>query len=237
MKLLLTTFLFVSTICFSQKQYEFDYIIEYELISYKDPIKIPNHKFRKETETSKKYYLTNSNKNNYIAIITDLDSLNYQMVLRDQDGIYANVKVLKSELFKAEVINIDCNNIIPYINRFKYQTKNYDFFRLKDTVLNTKTYSLYKLASIRNTKRIRRKKIGTEFYIIDKETSFHLPILSFGTAYEEWKTDGNLPNGIFFQKFFIDYNGNLDAKEKLINYWKTDKKIVINDDCDYTKKR
>ena len=84
-------------------------------------------------------------------------------------------------------------------------------------------------------KRTKKGKLGTEVYIVDKETQFHLPILNFSTAYEEWKTERDLPNGIFYEKYFIDYYGLLDSKETLINIWKIDKKIVINKDCDYTE--
>ncbi|QOD61684.1 hypothetical protein H9I45_04335 [Polaribacter haliotis] len=236
MKLLITTFLLISTYCFSQKQYEFDYLLEYEITFYKDSIKIKNRKFRKEDKTIKKYYLTNSKKNNYSAVITELDSLNYKMIFKDENGIYSNVTFLKSDLNKAEFINIDCKNVSRYENPFKYQTKNYDFFKLNDTVISEKTFWMYKLESIK-PKKVKRKKLGTEYYILDKGTSFHLPILNFSTAYEEWKKEGNLPNGIFQQKYFIDYYGQLDSKEELINYWKTDKKIVINNDCDYTEKK
>ncbi|OBX25947.1 hypothetical protein LX77_01550 [Gelidibacter algens] len=235
MKLLLTVYLLFSTICFSQKIYEFDYLIEYEQTFYKDSLKIPNHKFREKEEKRKIYYLTNSKKNNYNAFITELDSLNYQMFFKDEKGISANVKVLKSELFKAEFIDIDCNSVSHHFH-FRYQTKNYDFFQLNDTLINGKSYARYKLASIK-PKRVKKKKIGTKFYIIAKETSFHLPILDFYTAYQQWKTNKNIPNGIFYEKYFIEYNGKLSTKVTLINYWKTDQKIVIDEACDYTKKR
>lgn len=51
-----------SSYCYAQKQYEFDYLIEYELTFYKDSIKIKNRPFREKDETIKKYYLTNSKK-------------------------------------------------------------------------------------------------------------------------------------------------------------------------------
>ncbi len=142
--------------------------------------------------------------------------------------------ILKSDLNKAGFIYVDCRYVHRYNNAFKYQTKNYDFFKLNDTLINEITYGKYKLESV-NPKRAKRKKLGTEFYIIDKETTFHLPVLNFSTAYEEWKTQRNLPNGIFHQKYFIDYYGQLDSKENLVNYRKIDKKIVIPKDCDYSE--
>ena len=235
MKTFIITFFLFTTICFSQKQYKFDYLIEYDLTYYKDSIKIKNRPFRKTDKKIKKYYLTNSKNNDYLAIITEKDSLNYKMVFKDNNGIHSNVIILKSDLNKAEFINLDCKHMNRYQNAYKYQIKNYDFFILSDTVINNKSFIRYKLSSIK-PKKVERKMLGTEFYIIDKFTNFHLPILSFSTAYEEWKSNKTIPNGIFIEKYFIDYYGNLDSSEKIVNYWKIDKKIVIQDECDYTKK-
>ena len=236
MKYFLITFLLFSSYCYSQKQYEFDYLIEYEVTYYKDSVKTKNRPFTEKDKTIKKYYLTNAKKNNYVAVITELDSLKYVMIFIDQNGIFSNVNFLKAELNKAEFINIGCESLKRYQNNFKYQINNYDFLKLNDTVINNKAYSMFKLTSIK-PKRKKRKKIGTEYYIIDKETSFHLPILDFSTAYEEWKSKKVLPNGIFFEKYFLDYYGKLVSKERLIKVWKINKKIVIDNDCDYTKNK
>ena len=235
-KLLLISFLLLSTYCFSQKQYEFDYLIEYKLTLFKDSIKINNRAFRKKDKTIKKYYLTNSKKNNYAAVITELDSLKYRMIFKDENGLYSNVILMKSDLNKAEYINIDCKYVSKYENSFKYQTKHYDFFVLKDTIINKEAYRKYKLESIK-PKRSKSRKLGTEYYIIENGTEFHFPILNFSTAYEEWKTKRNLPHGIFFEKYFIDFYGQLDSKESLINYRKIDKKILIQKECDYTVRK
>jgi len=236
MKNFVIPFFLFTAICFSQKQYRFDYLVEYELTLFKDSLKIENRPFRKIDEKIKRYYLTNSKNNDFIAIVTEKDSLNYRLVLKDNNGIYSNVIILKTNLNSAEFINIDCEYINQYSNNYKYQIKNYDFFILKDTVIDEISFSRYKLSSIK-PKKVKRKKLGTKFYIIDKSTKFHLPILNFSTAFEEWKDNKNLPNGIFKEKYFIDYNGALDSNEKLIKYWKIDKTIIISKGCDYTKKK
>jgi len=235
MKYFLVVFFLFSTFCYSQKEYKFDYLIEYDFTLYKDSVKIKNRPFRKEDKTIKKYYLTNSKNNDFTAIITEQDSLNYEMIFKDENGIYINLTFLKSDLNKAKLINIECKHVNRFSNPYKYQIKNYNFIILSDTIFNGKSYSQYMLASIK-TKRVKRKKIGTEFFIIDKKTRFHLPILRFSTAYEEWKSNKNLPNGIFFERYFIDYYGDLDWREKLVGFWKIDKKIIIQEDCDYTEK-
>ncbi len=236
MKLLLITFLLFSTYCFSQKQYEFDYLIEYEYTVYKDTLKIKNHPLREKIKTTKKYYLTNSKKNNYTARMSEVDSLNYRIVFLDQNEIHSNVTVLKSDFIKAEFINIECKYISEYVNRhsispYKYQTKNYDFFKLNDTLINGETYSKYKFGS-NKPKRAKRKGLATLYYIIKNGTEFHSPILTFPTAYEEWKVKRNIPNGIYIEKYLLDSYGQLNSKETLVNYWKIDKKIVIQKGCD-----
>ncbi len=235
MRLTLIIIFLTTTLCFSQKQYEFDYLIEYELTTYKDSIRPKNRLLRNKDKISKKYYLTNSKKNNYTAIITEFDSLNYSMEFVDYNGIYSKINFLKSELNKAEFIKIKCQNVSKFSNPFKYQIRNYSFSEFNDTILNDKPYGVHKFASIKPN-RIKRKKLGSEFYIIDKETSFHLPILNRATAYEEWKKERNIPNGIFIEKYFINYFGHLSSKEKLKGYWKVNKKIIVDSDCDYTKK-
>lgn len=233
--IIIAAFLVISTNCFSQKQYEFDYLLEYELLLFKDSIKIKNRYYFEEDKKLKKYYLTNSKRNNYTAILTDLDSLHYQMSFKDEEGILSHFKILKSEFIDIKYLSIDCQNITSYINPFKYQTKNYAFSKLNDTIINGETYGMYKLAS-NKMKKTKRMKLGSEIYIIDYKTSFHLPIFDLSTAYEEWKQDGNLPNGIFVEKYFVDYYGHLDSKEKLISYKKVEKKILIGNDCNYTVK-
>jgi hypothetical protein len=226
MKPFLIIFLLISTFCFSQKQYDFDYLIEYELTTYKDSVE----------KTIKRFYLTNSNKNNYLAVITELDSLNYRMDFKDENGLSFNVNFLKSDLNKAEFINVSCDYVRNYDNPFKFLIKEYDFLNLNDTIIDKVEYSRYKLTSIKPKKK-KRKKLATEFYIIDKKTKFHSPIFYFPTAYEEWKSKKNIPNGIFKERYLIDFYGNLDSKEKLINYTKIDKKVVIKNECDYTKNK
>jgi len=222
-------FLFITT-CYSQKQYDFDYIIEYETTFYKDSIKIKNHHYRDKQKKIHRYYLTNSKNNDYFAIVIEKDSLNYRLMFIDYNGVYSNVIFSKSDLNKAEFINIKCENVGRYFNPYKYRTRNYDFFVLKDTVIKNETFSMYKFRSIK-PKIEKRKKIGTNFFIINKSTDFHLPILTFSTEYEKWKLKKNIPNGIMSERYLINYFGKLSEHEKLIKYEKIDKKIIIPKEC------
>lgn len=194
MKLHLTTLLLISACCFSQKHYEFDYLLKYELVYYTDSVETNNETGRIKEKTLHKFYLTNSKKNNYSAVLTELDSLNYNMIFKDENGLSANVKVLKSDFNSAEFISIDCTSVTRYQNRFKYKAKHYDFFKLKDTLLQGKTYSRFKFESIK-PKKTKRKQLAAQFYIIDQTMSQHLPVLNFSTAYENGRHTGLYPTG------------------------------------------
>lgn len=215
---------------FSQKKYEFDYWIEYEVTHFQDSVKIKNRPFREKDTTFRKILLTNSKKNDYLVVLTEVDSVTYALNLTDNEGISINSEILKSELLSSENFSVACELVSQYTNPFTYQTKNYDFIAMTDTTIAKSSYHRYKLASIK-PKKVKRLKLGTEYYIIDKHTGFHKPILEFSTAYEEWKTRRNLTNGILFEKYFIDYYGNLDSKEKLLSYRKINKEIRISSKC------
>jgi hypothetical protein len=220
-KLITSIFIILTSFSFGQEKYEFDYSIETEITFYKE-----------DSIKKKVIYLTNSNDNSYFAKLTSKDSLHYRVIFRHHDKLYSDVLVLKSELKNAEFINISCNSIKYKRNKYKSATKQYDFFNLKDTLINEKKYAAYKLNSILSYKKRKRRSSGTNLYIIENSTSFHLPLLTHPTAYEEWKLYKNIPNGLFMEKKHINFYEEEHSSEKLLGFTKVDKKIVIPDDCD-----
>lgn len=216
----------ISTSCYTQEKYHFDYLIKYKTKTYEN-----------DSVSKKKilYYLTNSKDNSYIATLKKFDSTYFELELSDQNGLYSNVKVLIDSFFKAEFINIDCENVIPYENHFKFRTKTYNFLNLSDTILLNRKLKKYKLYY---TGRKRKKKsfpVGTNYYLIEDSTSFHLPILTHPTAYEEWKTNKFIPKGIFAEKIFYNYKNKIENIMILQDYYQIDKKIVIPAQCNYSE--
>ena len=220
MKTIKFLILLLPIICLSQKKFEFDYLITYKHTNYKD-----------STSTVEKY-LTNSKDNSYLARFISKDST-YLLRFDEYEGVYAKVLFNKIEFDNAEILNIDCDYISSFksINHAKYQVKYYDFINLSDTLIVDKKYHHYRLKSIRSNKYRKRKKIGQSDYIIEKSTDFHLPILIHPTAYEEWKQSKTLINGIFKEKFFTNYLGEIEEKYELISYQKIKKKITIPKEC------
>ena len=80
MKYLTILLLLTSTYSFSQKHYNFDYLLEYDVTYYKHSEKGGITDTLQNGKTLKKYYLTNSKFNNYKAEITELDTLTYQLI-------------------------------------------------------------------------------------------------------------------------------------------------------------
>ncbi|MAX71011.1 MAG: hypothetical protein CMC76_07895 [Flavobacteriaceae bacterium] len=219
-------FFLSTTFSLCQKKYEFDYLIEYKFTNYQDSL---------GAKTISRYYLTNSNNSSYLALITNSDSLNYQMTFKDVKGITFNTNYLKSDFIKAEIINVDCYYISPYHFFLKNRINEYDFFNRKDTIINNTNYRKYELYSTKPKKR-KRKKLASEVYIVNKNTDFHKPILHLPLAYAEWESKKNIPDGIFKERLLIDYYGNILNKEEIVGYHKIKKAIIIDSKCDYTKK-
>lgn len=228
-------FLFLYTgLCFAQKDYTFDYRLEYQQTFFKDSIPIKNRPFYTQDSIATVTYLTNSKDNSYHGVLTAPDSLHYLFNFKDENGLLFEVSFIKEEFDQAVAIKIPCEFVRSYRNAHTYQTKHYDFSRAKDTLIDGLQYQYYTLAA-NNLRRAKKKKTGTLLYIIAPETSFHLPLLTYATAFEEWKTNQNLPNGIFFRKYFIDYYDRKDTQWKLLSNQKIDLKLHIDAACDYTK--
>lgn len=220
MKTIKLLILLLPIICLSQKKIEFDYLITYKRINYID-----------STSTIEQY-LTNAKDNSYLARFVSKGST-YVLKLDQYEGVYAKVLFNKIEFDNAEILNIDCDYISSFksINHAKYQVKYYDFINLSDTLIADKKYHHYRLKSIRSDKYRKRKEIGQYDYIIEESTDFHLPIFIHPTAYEEWKQSKTLIKGIFKEKFFTNYLGEIGEKYELIRYQKIKKIITIPKEC------
>lgn len=210
----------MSISCFGQKRYSFDYLVEYEFTSYKD-----------STSNEPVYYMTNSEDNSYFVKLKNVDSLSFELEFVDQDQIWSTTELKKENFFRAESIILDCSYDIGYKNNFKFRVKEYKFDRLTDTLMNDLKLKKYKLTYTGKRKKKKSFPIGTNLYIVEDSTNFHLPILTHSTAFEEWKQERNIPNGIFKEKIFYDFENEMEYKFILKGYYPIDKKIIIPENC------
>lgn len=207
---------------FSQKQYTFDYIIEYKNIDAQDTLR----------NMGSTYVLTNSKDNTYFGMLNERDSLNFSLDFMDYKSIRTNYSIIKkSDFADAEFITLNCKDIIKNTHPFQHLTKKYHFTQPKDTIINTKAYLTYTIED-NNIKRKKHKKNNSITYIVDKETDFHLPVFTNETVYEEYHAEGKIPNGIIFEKISRSFLNKLIHIQRRVNYLPTNKKIVISGDCE-----
>ncbi|MBP8792071.1 MAG: hypothetical protein KBE41_02490 [Lutibacter sp.] len=220
--------LLISYSSFSQKQYEFDYVLEYKINVYKDSAKIKNHNFIEKDQTTSTYYYTNSKDNSYYAIVQEKDSTHYKFNFIEHKGISTSEEFLKTDIHKAETIHINCKNIFKITTTYK--SEDFELIQLKDTLIYHKKYPLYKFNMTHLRKR-KKEKMGANYYIIDTSFNTHLPLLFYPILYKKWKLLENTPTGIIKERFYIDYYGRLAASEKFVGIKKTEKKIFIPKKC------
>lgn len=239
MKTLILLFSLTFTISYSQKLYDFDYIMEYDaMIRYEKPVKIRKQGYKVSERNVKGYFLINSKQNEYYAVITEEDSLNYNLVFQDHKRkLISKAVVLKSDLNDADLINMNCRDIRGLadplsINHLKKD--DFDLVKLKDTLINNVSFNHYKY-SYSNSKKRKRKKIGTTYLIIDKSSNFNLPLFRNLNLYEKWILNKKTPMGLIKEIYYTDYFGKLRYTEKLIDFIKTGKKIYIPKSCGLTE--
>lgn len=201
------------SLAFTQKSYEFDTLLKYEC----------RFNTNISDTTTTQYIYTNSKDNSYSILVREDNSLYYSISFIDFKNYSSKVPVLKSELFNATEINItNCRDVFNFTNKYKYKTKHYDFINLKDTLINNEILPAYKLVYLKGEKRKRRRKVGSSKYIIKKNTQYHLPILRYSTAFNEWNLEKNIPNGIYQEFIIKNYNG------KIVNHYKLQEITKIN---------
>ncbi|WP_264559777.1 hypothetical protein [Flavobacterium sp. N2270] len=217
------TFLCITSSNYSQKNYHFDTVLEYDIKQFT---------FNNKKDTID-YFLINSKNNSYVLHVNN-DSLITKFLFIDQNGNSVIGELNSKDFFKAETINNDCNIVRPFTNPYKKQVENYYYVNLKDTVINTKSYFHYAIKSNKSISYIKRKNIKTYHYIVEKDNSNFLPFLLSSTSYEEWKKEKNIPNGVAYIIYFEDIEGNITTKMTLKNHISIDKYFTIPKNCDYS---
>jgi hypothetical protein len=217
MKKLLLCLLVISYSSFSQTEYSFDYLLQYNYTNHID-----------STKSETIYYLTNSKDNSYLARITNKDSLNLSIQFLKHDLIFSDVVISKKNFQIAEFINIECKNVRKYSNPFKYKVNDYDYIKLETSDVLEK----YEIICIRSEKYRKKIKIGKYVLKFNTTMPFHLPNLFFSTLYEEWNKERDLPNYFLSEISFINFENKLITSEEFIEFTKIDKKIkIITEDC------
>lgn len=212
-KIIQLVLLVSSSYLFSQTEFSFDYLLQYNYVNHID-----------STKNETVYYLTNSKDNSYLARITNRDSLNLNILFIKHDYIISDIVVSKNDFQSAELINIECKEVSSYINRYKYFVNVYDYIKLD----KTDSIEKYEIICLKSEKFRKKRKIGKYVLTFDYTMPFHLPNLIYSTLYEEWNKERDLPNYFLNEISFYTYENKLSTSEYLVNFIKKDIKIKIN---------
>ncbi len=203
----------------AQMTFELDYLLEYESFEIG----------KEETKLKESFFIaTNSKNNNYYLEVKNLDTLKFKLNFMAHDSMRFNFVLRKNDFFNSDSIEIVLPDKAKFSNTVKFRIQNHDFINLRDTIIQESPYKQYIFKNI-DPKKAKKAKSYTYKYIIERGTEFHLPVLVHPTAYEDWKVNRNIPNGIFREKLFYDYYGILDTKYKLKKIHKIKKLIYVLD--------
>lgn len=219
-------FIAISSTLYSQKTYEFDYILEYE---YNNDILTKPHNYFK---------FTNSKDNSYVLTVTEKDEDNFYLWLVDAKGLESASIILKSDFFEVETIGVKCQQVREFIDTNKKKHLNeYSFVNLNDTVINTVSHKHY-MIKYNDQKKAERKNIPDIHYIVQNKTEFHVPnFFPESPAFINWHNNKKaVPDGIYLKAFNKLPDGTIEKENTLLQYAKIKKIIIIDGECDYTKK-
>jgi len=206
---------------YSQKKYAFDYMLVYDF------------KMNDTSKVKEVFFYTNSKDNSYFLRVYEKDSLNFSVYFKDQNEIYSDFQSSKSEFIKLSQIVLGCDFFRTWHNPFKYQTNNYEFINKEYALMDGEYHPFYVFKS-NNPKKEKKKKLATFYYYLENNTEFHLPLLEHETAYEEWKLERNIPNGIPKEMYYLGFGKEeIFMLYKLKGIVKIDKMLVIPKECEY----
>lgn len=209
---------FATMTSFGQKVYEFDHLIDYNF--YWD------HKTHEPVEYT---YLTNSQNNEFTAVLIESDSVTLKLDLLDHKGNHA-ISYINRELFNSSSsLTIKCSDVRPHSNMKKSLIKRFDLIVQNDTLISGDQLGHYILRSRKND------NTAIEHYIVDISLDRHLPILRHSTAFGRWQRSQNLPNGIISERYLMGKNGKKRHRLVLKEYAVIHKSIRISEDCDYSE--
>ncbi len=216
---LLFLFLLLPLFSFGQKQYAFDYKIEYDF-QYDEPSK-----------PEKLFFFTNSNDNSYFLMAKEVDGIYVNLDFYDENGIRSMSSALKETFQKSGNITLKCEFVRRQNDKEKQLNDRYVFSVNQDTLIDNVKMNVHNL---RYSSRKDSKKYNTGFtsYIVEPNTGFHKPLLAFSFGFDVILRNDDMQNGIAKEIFTTGYK----QKDKrfiyqLTSYSKVEKFLVIPKEC------
>ncbi|CAN5381645.1 hypothetical protein BH23BAC2_BH23BAC2_05810 [soil metagenome] len=188
MKYIPLFFALLSNLCYAQNNknvYSFDHLLEYE--------------YREEKNSKPKtiFYLTNSKINGFYIRAEKRKEIGDSMYVKFIDftgRTYSSFDVIEED-FILEDFLLNCSIVYKLRNFNTWRSTQYQVVQEKDTVIDDREHQAFVL-KIEKEKREKRRKLCRYHTILEKNTSYHLAPLLFPIAYEEYKANKSIPNGI-----------------------------------------
>lgn len=210
--ILILALLFTTTCFFGQQSYTFDYLIQYEF---------------KKTEDAKPvmfYLLTNSKDNSHGVSLNETENEMFNFYFWHETFSSFSM-VDRQPFFNAETINLSCESI--HFQKDKVDLNRFDFMNNKDTLIANEAYKNYTM-QFHKKRDSRKYKKGKSYYIVEKGTEFHKPLLIFSSIFDATATSEIFPNGIAKEMYNTSKYG-VKSHYKLVKYTKVNKTIIIPD--------
>lgn len=212
--------LFASVKSFAQKEYIFDYVMDYAYSN--DTMKVPKHYYR----------FVNSQDNSYILSASEDGKDNLTLNLYDDGMVYIS-SITKESFSEVEAISIKCPLALKHqpLKRRKV-FKDYTFKKLNDTIINSEVLQHYIFFPL-DSKKAKRKDWRTVHYIFKRDSVFSTPVLNpDGIADIFWKNNKSLiPGGFYKECYIAGADGTQTTDERLMQCVPLKKIIFIDDNC------
>lgn len=193
MKYLLFFSLLFSTIIYGQKTYVFDYLIEYE------------YQETENSEVQTPYYFTNAQDSRVCVMLSSDEPGYFKLYFEDaKSGIEVRTNIPEDNVLEYEQILLDCVNFRRYKSGSIYNSTYIKFLTNTDTIIDNTAHKRYQVDWV-SEKNKKSFKFGIHHYIVENNTQFHKPLISFSWPYDGAMTSSKkTPDGIAREMYFID---------------------------------
>lgn len=202
----------VSCLAYSQKNYEFNYVMEYQYTE-------------NDGNVHNEYRFIDSKDNSFMFMVWEKG--NDIMMKLITDGKFYFDKIVKEDFF-VEAIGLKCPQ--KGVIKSNISLSDFDFIRQNDTIINTEKLAHF-VINPTNERKIKKENLVPIHYIMDNKYSFTYPFFSpTELIFKKWKKGENVPNGIL-KECYSYKSGTKVPYAKLLQIVPLKKIIIIDNNC------
>lgn len=214
--LILLLFTFVTSALMAQKEYRFDYMLQYD--SYNSISK----------KTDSQYFFVNSSDNSFILSVLDSEG-KVEMFLKDVNAKIYHSKMPREDFFVL-MIAMRCPLTLNWNNDRKNETR-YEYANARDSLINAVPYYHFEMRPP-NKKKDANKNLKPIHYLYTQSENFSMPVvLTNRFLYDLWKEGGQKFSGLLSENYILEADGSKRALSKLVTVLKIEKIIIVDTTC------